>query len=286
MGVKKIKIWKYRLKIRDEILFLIISDIALVSAIISINFLLLRDSPTLFSSINIIAMFIFAFPLIMVKYSEYNKKKNLEEMFPIFLRDFVESIRGGMTVPNALKSVTRNDYKSLNPYIKKMSAQLDWGISVEKALMNFAHESKSKLITRIISSVKESHRFGGNLADTLEALSNTAVEVERLRAERKLYLHSQMITGYIVFFVFLAVMIGLEKFLVPSLTEISTGVGEIERPENFGIEFHEIFRNLILIQGLFAGLSTGKMSEGSIVAGLKHSIFMMFIGFLIFTLAG
>jgi len=193
-----------------------------------------------------------------------------------------------MTIPKALKSVTRNDYKALNPHVKKMAAQLDWGIPVEKVLMSFAKQSKSKLIARIISSVSESHRFGGNLADTLEALSNTAVEVERLRAERRLYLHSQMITGYIVFFVFLAVMIGLEKFLVPSLSEVSPGLpgAEPTRPSNLAIEYNTIFRNLILIQGLFAGLSTGKMAEGAIIAGLKHSLFMMFIGALVFTIAG
>ncbi len=285
MGKIKIKIGKKKFEIRDKILILVVMNGVLSGSIAAINFLLLRSSPTLFSSINVIAMFIFAFPIILIKYSEYNKKKNLEEMFPLFLRDFVESIRGGMTVPAAMKSITRNDYKELNPHVRKMSAQLDWGITVERALMNFAKESQSKLIMRIISSVRESHRFGGNLADTLEALSNTAVEVERLRAERKLYLHSQMITGYIVFFVFLAVMIGLEKFLVPSLSGASMGLGE-STSATFSEDFNDIFQNLILIQGLFAGLSTGKMAEGSIIAGLKHSVTMMFIGFIVFTIAG
>jgi flagellar protein FlaJ len=281
-------IWKFKLKIKSKMLILILLNSLLVGSILIVNFIVLRESGSLFFSINLIAMFIFIFPIIMLKYGEYKKTKELEEVFPVFLRDFVESIRGGMTVPRALKSVTRNDYKALNPHVKKMSAQLDWGIPVEKVLMNFAKKSKSKLISRIISSVRESHRFGGNLADTLEALSNTAVEVEHLREERRLYLHSQMITGYIVFFVFLAVMIGLEKFLVPSLGEVSTGLpgSEVAPKTNVAMEYKTIFRNLILIQGLFAGLSTGKMSEGALIAGLKHSMFMMFIGLLIFTIAG
>jgi flagellar protein FlaJ len=143
---------------------------------------------------------------------------------------------------------------------------------------------------RIVSSVIESHRFGGNLSDTFEALSNTSVEIDRLREERRLYMNSQMITGYIVFFVFLAVMIGLEKFLVPSLGGISTGTllgaGAPASPSNLAEEYKTIFRNLILVQGFFAGLSVGKMAEGAMVAGLKHSIFMMFVGGLVFILAG
>ncbi len=282
------KLWKFKFRIRTKMLMLLILNSILVSSIMIINFLILRESASLFSSISFIAMFIFAFPIILIKYTEYNKKKQLEEMFPIFLRDFVQAIRGGMSVPHALKAISRNDYKALNPYVKKMSAQLDWGIPVGTVLMKFAEGSKSKLITRIISSVRESHRFGGNLADTLEALSNTAVEIEQLRAERRLYLHSQMITGYIVFFVFLAVMIGLEKFLVPSLSEASTGLtGPTSTPpQNLAAEYNIIFRNLILIQGFFAGLSTGKMAEGAVIAGLKHSLFMMAVGFIVFTIVG
>lgn len=257
--------------------------------ILVVNFLYFSELPNIFSTINIIAIFIFAFPLITINYLNYRKRKQIEEMFPIFLRDFVESVRGGMTLPQAFKNVRTNDYGPLTPYVKKMAAQMDWGIPIEKILLKFSKETKSRLIGRIISSVIESHRFGGNLSDTLEALSNTSVEVERLRAERRLYLHSQMITGYIIFFVFLAVIIGLGRFLVPSLSEVGPGtLGVAAGPapsENIEMEYKSVFRNLILIQGFFAGLSVGKMAEGALIAGLKHSLFMMFVGMLIFTIA-
>jgi archaellum biogenesis protein FlaJ (TadC family) len=263
----------------------------LTAAILLINYfyILPLGIPTLYMPINIVAIFILITPIILVRYVDYSRSKEVEEMFPIFLRDFVETIRGGFTVPQAFKSVSRNDYKALTPYIKKMSAQMNWGISVEKVLLKFAKETNSKLIGRIVSSVIESHRFGGNLADTFEALSNTSVEVEKLRVERRMYLNSQMMTGYIIFFVFLAVIIGLEKFLTPSLSNVSTGqlfgsVGGAGSKELVA-EYRDIYRNLILIQGFFAGIAVGKMAEGAMAAGLKHSIFMMFSGFIIFTLS-
>ena len=171
-----------------------------------------------------------------------------------------------------------------------MAAQMSWGIPIETVLRNFVKESKSKIIGRIVSSVIESHKFGGNLADTFEALSNTALEIERLRAERRLYLQSQMITGYIIFFVFLGVMIGLEKFLVPSLTQSTFGPGmgaqlQISQ-EALAQEYRTLFRNLILVQGFFAGLTVGKMAEGAMIAGIKHSVIMMLVGGLIFTFFG
>jgi hypothetical protein len=39
------------------------------------------------------------------------------------------------------------------------------------------------------------------------------------------------------------------------------------------------------MQGFFAGLATGKMAEGSIVGGLKHSIILIVTGYLVFSMA-
>ena len=252
-----------------------------------INFIFFLENTVYFSSINIIVVLVFTLPIVIKRYMEYRKIKGMEEMFIAFLKDFVESIRGGMTVPNAFKSVSLNDYKVLTPYVKKMSAQMGWGIPVEKVFLKFSKASKSKLIGRIISSVIESHRFGGNLAESFDALSNTSLEVERLRAERKLFLHSQMITGYIIFFVFLAVIISLGRFLIPSLAEVSpSGLTTAEAPKVSVEEYKSIFRNLIVIQAFFAGLIVGKMSEGAAIAGLKHSFFMVFVGIISFMVAG
>jgi flagellar protein FlaJ len=41
-----------------------------------------------------------------------------------------------------------------------------------------------------------------------------------------------------------------------------------------------IFLHLTIVQGFFSGLVAGKMGEGSINAGLKHSVIMMTIGYL------
>jgi flagellar protein FlaJ len=284
-----------RISIDKKLLMLIVIGSIVTLTIILVNhFYLLpltKDTaPILYPSINIVSGFIFALPIILVKYLEYSRRKEVEELFPVFLRDFVESVRGGLTVPTAVKAVSGNDYKALTPYIRKMAAQMNWGISAERVLLKFSKEAKSKLIGRIVSSVIESHRFGGNLAETFEALSKTSLEVEKLRAERRLYLNSQLITGYIIFFVFLAVIIGLERFLTPSLAQVSPGSllkggAEAGNQEYLITFYREVYRNLILIQGFFAGLAVGKMAEGSLISGVKHSIFMMFSGFLIFTVS-
>jgi hypothetical protein len=50
--------------------------------------------------------------------------------------------------------------------------------------------------------------------------------------------------------------------------------------------FPEIFRSLIIIQGVFAGMAIGKMAEGTVVAGVKHSMALSIIGYTAFVLFG
>jgi len=259
----------------------------IVGMIILFDFLFLRDVSTLFSSVLIIAVIMFVAPIALIRYYEISKVKVLENFFPQFMRDLVESVRSGMTLPQAIDSVSGNDYGHLSKYVKKLNAQLNWGIPFEKALLNFSKGTRSKVIGRIASTIIESHRFGGNITSIFEAISSTAIEIERLREERRLYINSQLITGYVIFFVFLVVIIGLQRFLVPTLTEVVVEeVTTAPRTEQEMMdEYTGIFRNLILLQGLFAGLVIGKMAEGMIAGGIKHSLFLMIIGIVIHTIA-
>jgi len=276
--------------IEKKILLIFALNFCLGLLLFVINFIYFKEFASIFSALNIISCLLMASPPAFYFYIQHKRKKEIEALFPLFLMDFVEAIRGGLTVPHALKLISSNDYKALSPYVKKMAAQMDWGIPVDVVLQNFVKETKSRIIGRIVSSVIESHRFGGNLADTFEALSNTALDIERLRTERKLYLQSQMITGYIIFFVFLGVMIGLERFLVPTLAQASMpamGLGQAQISQTgLAEEYKTLFRNLILIQGFFAGIIVGKMVEGALIGGIKHSIIMMIVGGLIFSFLG
>lgn len=256
-----------------------------------VNFLFFRDVITTFYLLNFVTALVAALPLLLTLYLKHTRLKKLEENFTTFLRDFTEAVRGGMTIPFALKHVSRNDYGPLSKYVRKMAAQLDWGIPLHTVLIKFSEECESRLIGRTISSVVESHAYGGSLTGVMEALAATVVEVERLRAERRLFMQSQIMTGYIIFFVFLGVIIGLEKFLIPSLVGITVEAPAVPgaamiSPEVMEVEYKIIFRNLIILQGFFAGLIVGKMAEGEVVAGIKHAIFLILIGLFVFLLIG
>jgi flagellar protein FlaJ len=48
--------------------------------------------------------------------------------------------------------------------------------------------------------------------------------------------------------------------------------------------YNRMFFHGALIQGFCSGLIAGVMGEGNVLSGLKHSVIMLTIGYLLFTL--
>ena len=75
--------------------------------------------------------------------------------------------------------------------------------------------------------------------------------------------------------------------ILPMVSGISTtdiGIGGFAGGEAISQqELSNSFFYLILIQGFFSGLAIGKLSEGSIKAGVKHSFTLVVFTFIIST---
>lgn len=239
----------------------------------------------LFNIMNLFSMIVMGVPPAMLHYSKYQRKKEVEELFPDFIRDITEGLRGGMTLPLAIKYASNNNYGALNIHIKTLVAQITWGIPFDNALHHFVKSIDNPTITRAISTVIEAHRSGGNIAEALDAVGKSTVEIEKLRRERASRISSQMMTGYVIFFIFIVIMIGMREFLLPALTwgSIDNSGNEMMAASqaNNNVELYgRMFTHLAIIQGLFSGIAIGKLAEGSISAGAKHAAIMSLMGYI------
>ena len=53
-----------------------------------------------------------------------------------------------MTLPQSIRTAAANDYSELSVHVKEMSAKIDWGISFEKALEDFAKKVPSNFLNK------------------------------------------------------------------------------------------------------------------------------------------
>ncbi len=249
------------------------------------NFYVSSILPFIVPILNVIGGLICVIPPAFLLYTKYRIRKESERSFLSFIMDLRDSINSGMTLPLALQQCSRRDYPSLTKYIKKLAAQVDWGIPFDKAFHNFAEKTYSPVIKRAVMTITESYKAGGRISDMLDSVTKSIITVNKINEERKSMMYSQIVIIYIIFFIFIAILIVIEVMIIPSLPQTSlpgffSSVGmqiPVER-------IKEILIYLIIIQGIFSGLVAGKMSEDSIVSGLKHSLFLSITGYLLFSL--
>jgi flagellar protein FlaJ len=262
---------------------------AILGVIILIfNYLVVPEFlPFLIPVLNVVAAVVIGFPPVMLFYGSYRKKREIENQFIAFLRDLTDSIDSGMTLPMALEHCSKRDYLALSPYVKSLVAQVNWGIPFRKALETFAKSTKSKLVNRAIATITETYRVGGKISDTLNSVSKSMVTIQKINAERRAAVYSQIMTSYLIFFVFIFIMVIIQVMILPTLTP--SEISEVTLIENVTPitpeEYQTIFTVFIVLQGFFAGIATGKMSEGSLTAGFKHSLILVIVGYAIFSLA-
>lgn len=266
-------------KIKMSIRLLSAITITVGSVLLLFNFLYLSPYKEVYTLMNMVgAVIIIGIPL-LYKYKEFKKVKEIEAIFPKYLNDIAENISAGMTLPQAMRSTINIDYGVMTPYVKEMAAKMSWGISLEKIMNDFAKKTGSKAMKRNVQTIIETHRSGGAMDTIMRSVAQSLIELEKIKKERSASVYAQMVNGYMIYVVFLGVMIGLSSVLVPSFRLTDT-LPDLEAV------FKEIFRSLIIIQGLFAGLSIGKMAEGTLIAGIKHALVLVVIGYSAFVLFG
>jgi len=225
-------------------------------------------------------------------YKELKRQKDIEEKFLEFTRNISEMVRSGISIPKAIDQLANKDYGALNEYIQKLKNQLEWGITLHKGLSNFANGTNNKVIMRSISIVIEANKSGGNTEKVLEKIVASVLQVKKMKEEQKSSTYSQIVQGYIVYFVFIAIMLILQLWLFPQITEVGSGIqsglsfmsSSLQGESDSGqFDLNKIFFSLLIIQGFFAGIMIGKFSEGSIKKGLLHSLILITLAALIIT---
>ncbi|MBI4162433.1 MAG: type II secretion system F family protein [Candidatus Aenigmarchaeota archaeon] len=251
------------------------------AAMIAINFLYFQQEQQLFTAINGIAGFILVAVPFLFRHKKYSEIKKFESLFPKYLHDVSSNLSAGMTLSQAVKSTDSNEYGQLTRYVREISAKLSWGIPFEKALMDFAEKIGSVPMRRNIRTIVESYRSGGKISVILESVSQSLTELEKIKKERAASVYSQTLNGYMIYIIFLGIMAGLSNVLVPVFqTDVSGNSGGLTDL------LKSLFRDLTIVQGLFAGIAIGKMSEGTIIAGIKHSIVFVVLAYSIFLVLG
>ena len=273
--------------------------VGIVMAVITviIDLLFLRGT-NLFYFIMGIAFVIAGFPFFLYLIFESKNLREKETMFLEFSRNLVENVRAGTPISKAIVNVKKKDYGALNPHINKLSNQISIGIPIQTAFTTFARDLNSKTISRAITIISESEKAGGRIENILDSVVSSVSQIEKLKKERRSSIYNLVVQGYIIFFIFIVIILIMEFKILPIATGLTDSLGGVDGEQVVGElggalggggtiatpeQLTRPFLWFIIIQGFFTGLVIGKLAEGRIKPGLKHSFILVVTAVLINT---
>jgi len=228
-------------------------------------------------------------PFVISLINETREENEKEEMFLEFTRNLVESVKTGTPISKSIINLKDKAYGVLGDNIKKLANQISLGIPLNSALQVFAKDVNNKTVSRTITLIGQAERAGGDIGEILESVAEAVSISDKLKKERKAAISALVVQGYIIFFVFMVIILIMQFQILPMVSGIAElgavgggtfaniGGGETINQEDIS----NSFLYLLLIQGFFTGLTIGKLGEGGIKAGVKHSFALMLISFIV-----
>ena len=230
-------------------------------------------------------------PFVISLINETREEAEKEEMFLEFTRNLVESVKTGTPISKSIMNLKDKGFGVLGIHIKKLANQISLGIPLNLALQTFAKDVNNQTVSRTIILIGQAERAGGDIGEILEAVADAVSISDKLKKERKAAISTLVVQGYIIFFVFMMIILIMQYQILPMVSGISDlgssglggsigGIGASAGSVDEG-DISDSFLYLLLIQGFFTGLTVGKLGEGGVKAGIKHSFALMVISFVV-----
>ncbi|RLI45051.1 hypothetical protein DRO61_11370 [Candidatus Bathyarchaeota archaeon] len=278
-----------RVSKRDKKLVIIISvalGLTQVITVIMNEFMFKADLIFKTDQLIFLSLIIALFPPAIINFVDMRWRLSIDKNIPEFLRELSEAGRTGVTLTRALDLASKRRYGPLSSELERIVTKLSWGGNFEDSLKKFAERIETKLAKRTSILLTEINRSGGDIKDVLDTISRHIRELQSIEDERRSQLQTYVGIVYIAFFIFIFIdYILLKTFFakIEALKESLSDVGGLFLMKELSYEsIKTIMFHMSIMQGLFGGLIAGKMGEGAIGAGLKHSLILIITAFLMF----
>ena len=215
-------------------------------------------------------------PPAVLNYVDYRWRRGIDEHLPDLFRSIVQAQETGMTLPQALEEAAKRDYGPLTAELRKMTAQISWGMSFEEALLALGKRVNTVLVQRTVPMIIEASRSGGHVEKVFDPMGKFIQTTLLLEKERRTQTRPYIAIVYVAFFVFLFTIVLLFKSFFASVEQLPMLGAALMTPD----DLRRMFFHMTTIQAFFGGLVAGKMGEGTITAGLKHCLIMMLCGYI------
>ena len=226
-------------------------------------------------------------PIGFYDHVKQKRKKEVADKLPEFLRDIANSTSSGMTIYDSIRSASEGDYGRLTSELKIMVSQLSWGISIKDALTNFADRINTNELKRLAITVNKALEIGGNTSSVFYAAAKEIEQIKRVEQQRKTEMFMYSLVIFISFFVFLAVILIINKTIFSAIYDLQGkmaghAIGGLRIANIDPESVKNMFYVFVFVQSLGGGLLGGFMTEGRLSSGVRYGFLLVIVSFFVF----
>jgi flagellar protein FlaJ len=220
-----------------------------------------------------ISLFIATAPAAVVYNKVSGHKTQTEQGINSFLRDLTEVRKTGLSPEKCIESLSRREYGIFTKELRKISAEISWGIPVRKVIMDFVKRTRSWMSQIVMFLLVETVDVGGGTIAMIESLAKFNNLTQEVEKEKKMAVRPYILMPY-----FAALLLVATTSMMLGFTTGTLGVAG--QPGKNLDAVRAIFTTSCIFHSYLIGIVAGKISEESIAAGFKHAAILVVISII------
>ncbi|MFQ6085606.1 MAG: type II secretion system F family protein [Candidatus Bathyarchaeia archaeon] len=259
---------------RAKLFILAASAIAGVAIFLVDHFLIARVLPHLYNDLIIMAYMVAIIPPMAADFIDSRWRASVNRRLPSLLREVAMGQLAGKTLPKALEDASKTDRGALSTELRKTLGRIQMGAGFHTSLNELGERIGTKLSRQSMKLIVISDLYGGKTYEVFDRAADYVESMVAYHDERSGRVSPYVATFYVAVAIFVGLTLMVLRWLLPAFLSIGEVSAFLGRPTILGTMRLEDYRDTFLMATVvissFAGLTAGKISGGSLSAGVKH----------------
>lgn len=233
--------------------------------------LLLNVSPMVFLSPVLIVMAFFG----VAMYRQEKRVSEIEKSAPDFLRQLSSILKVGLSFESAMEDMSHYGSGPLYDEMGRTLIEIRMGGNFDECWMAMCRRLKSKEIERVFTIILDGRKSGGGIANVIMDISDDLRDVLALKRERK----SSVMMAVMFLLISAVIASPFSLGMVSVYAGFMESFGKTSEVISVGPLAGELY---LIIHSFLIGLIISVILYGDFKKGIKFSIPLVLISFLIF----
>lgn len=148
-------------------------------------------------------------PIFWLGLKQKRRQRAITEQLPDLLTLLVGALRAGYGLTQALEMLVDQTAPPTSVELQRVMRAVGLGVPVQRALADMSERVGTDDIELVVTAITVQYDMGGNLAQTLDVISETVRDRIRMKREIRVLTAQQRMTGYILALLPFAVGLGM-----------------------------------------------------------------------------